>query len=534
MNFTDPIPQSHCAFSNQGSYIAIAKTHELFIFESDKMAIRDKFVFADSISAIDWSPDDAFIMVVIAKKHIQVRCINPEAVESKREGWACKIDEGVLGMVGQFWAPDSRQLVTVSDLQLRATVWSLVEQRAIAFIKNPKHVPPRGFSITKNKKFIAVAERKEARDWVSIYYTGNEWKLVNTFEVDTFDLADLMWCKEDSAILVWDSALESRFLVYSALTGDKLVDHKYTPTSQSQLQTPGSVGLGIKSLSLSPNGLYLIAAFFETKMRLYNGLSMKEIAGLDHMQQINLSEQTGVVVYREEQSRDNLLPGSDRVVSSYVSIQNNEQVTFDKNQEQQIVKLPLLAKKEVQAFNQSTYEKAGLNGPPTGVSLIQWSHDSRYLATKCDQMPNCVYLWDMHHVELHSVLIHTSPVKSLAFAPQSHHLAITTGQPRFHVWTPTQAMIYELTQDSAMSTSALFNTLALSRVKWNVKHNKLMLMDKNQVVIGIAGYDFMQAGQNDDAIGINTYGEGSKYLGATASKFVSSGGGLLSQQYSMR
>jgi len=34
------------------------------------MAIRDKFVFADSISAIDWSPDDAFIMVVIAKKHI--------------------------------------------------------------------------------------------------------------------------------------------------------------------------------------------------------------------------------------------------------------------------------------------------------------------------------------------------------------------------------------------------------------------------------------------------------------------------------
>lgn len=106
-------------------------------------------------------------------------------------------------------------------------MWSLVEQRAVAHIKNPKMIPPKGFAITKNKKFIAVAERKEARDWISIYFTGNEWKLVNTFEVDTFDLADLMWCKEDSSILVYDSPLESRFMVYSAMTGDKLIEHRY-------------------------------------------------------------------------------------------------------------------------------------------------------------------------------------------------------------------------------------------------------------------------------------------------------------------
>jgi len=26
-------------------------------------------------------------------------------------------------------------------------------------------------------------------------------------------------------------------------------------------------------------------------------------------------------------------------------------------------------------------------GPPTGVSIMTWSYDSRYLATKCDQLP---------------------------------------------------------------------------------------------------------------------------------------------------
>jgi hypothetical protein len=80
-------------------------------------------------------------------------------------------------------------------------------------------------SVTKNKKLIAIAERREAKDWVSIYYTGMEWKLVNTFEVDTFDLSDVMWCKEDTSILVYDSPLEAKILIYSAMTGESLVKH---------------------------------------------------------------------------------------------------------------------------------------------------------------------------------------------------------------------------------------------------------------------------------------------------------------------
>jgi hypothetical protein len=29
--------------------------------------------------------------------------------------------------------------------------------------------------------------------------------------------------------------------------------------------------------------MYVVAAFFDTKIRLFNGISLKEIAGLDHM-----------------------------------------------------------------------------------------------------------------------------------------------------------------------------------------------------------------------------------------------------------
>jgi hypothetical protein len=108
---------------------------------------------------------------------------------------------------------------------LRATVWSLVESAAAAYIRNPKLLPPKGVSFTKNKKFMALAERRDLKDWVALYYAGNDWKIVNTFEVETMDLVDLQWTKEDSAILLWDTALENKVLVYSAMTGELLVKH---------------------------------------------------------------------------------------------------------------------------------------------------------------------------------------------------------------------------------------------------------------------------------------------------------------------
>lgn len=116
---------------------------------------------------------------------------------------------------------------------------------------------------------MAFAERRELKDWVSIYYTGNDWKLVNTFEVHTVDLSDLMWCKQDSAILVWDTPLENTVIVYSAMTGEVLARHH--PST-----TPG--GLGIKQVSQSPNSNFMVAALFDTKMKLYNGVSFKDIA----------------------------------------------------------------------------------------------------------------------------------------------------------------------------------------------------------------------------------------------------------------
>ena len=72
---------------------------------------------------------------------------------------------------------------------------------------------------------MALAERRELKDAVSIYFTGNEWKLVNSFDVEITDLVDIMWCKEDTSILVYDTPLDSKILIYSAMTGECIAKH---------------------------------------------------------------------------------------------------------------------------------------------------------------------------------------------------------------------------------------------------------------------------------------------------------------------
>jgi hypothetical protein len=120
---------------------------------------------------------------------------------------------------------------------------------------------------------MALAERRELKDWISIYYSGHEWNLINSFEVETFDLADLKWCKADSCILVWDTPLENKILAYSAMTGEVLM--RYNPSQNA--------GLGIKGVYVSPNQNFTLCTLFDTQMKLYNGITLREIAAIDHV-----------------------------------------------------------------------------------------------------------------------------------------------------------------------------------------------------------------------------------------------------------
>jgi hypothetical protein len=49
----------------------------------------------------------------------------------------------------------------------------------------------------------------------------------------------------------------------------------------------------------------------------------------------------------------------------------------------------------------------------------KWSPDSQFLATRNDNMPGAVWVWDMAAMELCAVLCHAAPVLDAAWAPQA-------------------------------------------------------------------------------------------------------------------
>ena len=107
----------------------------------------------------------------------------------------------------------------------------------------------------------------------------------------------------------------------------------------------------------------------------------------------------------------------------------------------------------------------GLRGPPTGIQSIEWSFDSQYLATKCESMPNAVWVWDMTKLLVAAVLIHISPVKTFKFAPHSQQLYIGTGESRIFIWSPKGASVENLPRNDFSAHGP--NAVSVHRIIWN-------------------------------------------------------------------
>lgn len=402
-----------------------------------------QFSFPDIVSQIKWSNDGKYIIAAILKRGLAY----VKSLEDTE--WNCKIDEGIAGLMYARWVPDSRQVITISDFQLRLTIWSLVDE-SVSYIKNPKH-HDKGLSFTSNGKFMALAERNECKDYIGIYYCG-DWKLMNHFQVETTDLADLTWAKDDTAIIVWDNPIECRLLVYSATQG-LLAQH-----------IPYENALGYRTVDFSPNGQFLAAGAYDQRIRLYNHISWKEITEFEHKKM--LSEDEDVHIYSEEEYKQGGPYNFEEEVSSRYKM----------------LDLPIKL-----TLTKTTGSKESNPASGNGVSLISWSYDSKYIASKNDNTPNCVWIWDLSTLSLSVVLIHLEPVKSLDWSSKSNHLVISTNKPRIFIWSVNGASVCDIPLEGQD-----FN---VNKVKWNPDGKSILVLDRSNLLVAYPHFTFLEEQQ---------------------------------------
>nr|AGT21477.1 WD40 repeat-like superfamily protein [Tarenaya spinosa] len=438
MEFTEAYKQTGpCCFSPNSRYIAVANDYRLVIRDTFSFQVVQLFSCLDKISYIEWALDSEYILCGLYKRPMI------QAWSLAQPEWMCKIDEGPAGIAYARWSPDSRHILTTSEFQLRLTVWSLLNT-ACVHVQWPKH-GSKGVAFTRDGKFAAVCIRRDCKDYVNLL-SCQSWQIMGSFAVDTVDLADLEWSPDDSSIIVWDSPLEYKVLIYSP---DGRCLFKYQAYE---------CGLGVKTVSWSPCGQFLAIGSYDQMLRILNHLTWKTFAEFVHLSTVRAPCRAAIFKEIDEPLQldmselsldDNFMP------SNYDGPEGHLSVRYE------VMELPLTL-----PFQKPPADKPN---PKQGIGILAWSKDSQYICTRNDSMPTALWIWDIHRLEVAAILVQKEPVRAAAWDPICTRLVICTGSSHLYMWTPS----------GAYCVSNPLPGFSISDVKWNADGSCLLLKDKD-------------------------------------------------------
>lgn len=436
MEFTDAYKQTGpSCFSPNSQFLAVAVDYRLVIRDALSLKVVQLFSCVDKISYIEWARDSEYILCGLYKRPMI------QAWSLSQPEWTCKIDEGAAGIAYARWSPDSRHILTTSDFQIRLTVWSLVNT-ACVHVQWPK-LAAKGVSFTRDGKFAAICTRRDCKDYISLV-SCHSWEVMGVFAVDTLDLAGIEWSPDDSALVVWDSLLEYKVLIYSP---DGRCLNKYQAYES---------GLGVKSVSWSPCGQFLAIGSYDQMLRVLNHLTWKSFAEFTHLSTVRAP--CSAVVFKEVDEPLKMdLSGlclADDFVDGENASEQHSRVRYE------VMEVPIML-----PFQKPLIDKPN---PKQGVGLLSWSHDSKYICTRNDSMSTALWIWDMCNLELAAILVQKDPIRAAAWDPTSARLVMSTGSSHLYMWTPSGAYCVNVPLPE-------FNVLDL---KWNSDGSCLFLKDK--------------------------------------------------------
>lgn len=210
-------------YSPSSILLASASGSQLCVRDSASLEIQQMFSCVDRIDKIEFSPDSCYILCgIYCRSTIQVFCVaDPQ--------WRCRINESVAGIVSVSWSPDSRHIIVESDFGIQLAIWSLTDNVSY-IIQSPKE-GGSNFSFSDcgryggmslqflyqrilTSRYLAVGHRFECKDHIGVYST-NPWSELNKFRTRTTDLVNIQWTPAGTHILVQDSHLCYRILVYT-------------------------------------------------------------------------------------------------------------------------------------------------------------------------------------------------------------------------------------------------------------------------------------------------------------------------------
>eukprot|EP00602_Paraphysomonas_sp_CaronLab_P009291 CAMPEP_0185036806 /NCGR_PEP_ID=MMETSP1103-20130426/30287_1 /TAXON_ID=36769 /ORGANISM="Paraphysomonas bandaiensis, Strain Caron Lab Isolate" /LENGTH=457 /DNA_ID=CAMNT_0027574487 /DNA_START=297 /DNA_END=1671 /DNA_ORIENTATION=- len=362
---------------------------------------------------------------------------------------ALSFNESVAGIVSATWAPDSRHIIVESDFGIQLAVWSLIEN--VSYIINSPKPGSGNYSFSDCGRYFAVGHRLECKDHIGVYSTG-PWSELNKFRSRSTDMAGVQWTPAGTHILVQDTHLTYRVLVYTP-SGEVLAQYEAYQNA-----------LGVRTLSFyrpyscpastdcdeplpCPSPLLAIGSY-DGQVRLLSTHSWKLAFVLPTSHPGDMPESmAGRTVCTVEVIDSGAGEGGDTASSMSFSSELST-VSAKRTKEQAGVLGNAYITRNLKALPklaQSTQlPKNDMLPPKFGVSWLGWSACGTLLAVREDSHPRCLWIWHALEARLCDLLVQLDTIVCARWRPDSDGLsgertpllAFCCNTPRVYFWTP--------------------------------------------------------------------------------------------------
>lgn len=305
-----------------------------------------------------------------------------------------------------------------------------------------------GVDFTANGKYMALAERRDCKDHISIFDCSH-WQLVRHFPVETADLAGLSWSPDSAVLCIWDSILDYKVFLYS-------LDGRCLATYSAYEHA-----LGIRCVRWSPTSQFLAIGSFDQKLRILNHVTWKTVA--EHFHSPSLESGSAVVYAEIENKRERFKTTVEPVSGLRSKIEGSLFLSQSRYDTQEFpVAIP------------GTKPDPEKPNPKLGVGTVAFSPDSRYVATINDNMPNAVWVWDVVNLRLSVVLLQASPVREIRWDPTQPRLAVCTSNNKMYLWSPAGCVSVTVPVEA---------NFTVQRLAWNPSGKSLALISSSHFCV---------------------------------------------------